>query len=367
VWMNRLPRSSSPGAEPASFPSGREFVKDLELYARSRELPVQEGVTVVAVERADDAYVITTSTGCHRSKSVVVASGAQRTPKIPALAAGVSGAIEQLHVADYRSPERLRAGAVLVVGSGQSGSQIAEELLEAGRRVYIATSRVGRLPRRYRGRDTLEWRVAMGFYDRTPETATDLEPVGAAIPLTTGVRGGHTLSLQQLARDGAVLLGRLTEASGSRVRFADDLAENVRFGDSFAEEVRRSIDGYIRCARIDAPPAEADPLEAPEPCLGLATPRELDLRSAGVRTVLWATGFSGDFRWLPRSTLDRNGRSAHDNGIGRSPGLYVIGLPWLSKRKSGIVYGVGEDAGHIAAHLARSGGRRRPLVRTAAH
>ena len=353
MWMNLLPGSSVTDAEPTRFPTGREFVEDLVRYVRSHDLPVHEGVEVVAVEPAGRAYVVKTPAGCYSSRSVVVAAGIQRTPQIPLLAGSLPIATEQLHTAHYRSPAALESGAVLVVGSGQSGCQIAEELLESGRRVYLATSRVGRLPRRYRGRDVLEWHAEMGFYDQTPDSLDDSEHLRAPLPITSGVRGGHTLSLQQFARDGVVLLGRLKGAARMRLRFADDLAANVQFGDEFANKLRRAIDEYIRREGIDAPPAEDDPVEAPQLRLGANPPRELDLPAAGVGTVLWATGFGGDFDWLTTPMLNRSGTPAHNNGIGRTRGLYVIGFPWISKRKSGIVYGVAEDARRIAAHVAK--------------
>jgi putative flavoprotein involved in K+ transport len=327
-------------------------VHGLERYAHLFGLPVLENVEVLAVEPGGGTFFVKTAAECFRTENVVVAAGIQRTPKVPTFAGSLSSSIVQLHTGSYRSPQALEPGAVLVVGSGQSGCQIAEELLEAGRRVYLATSRVGRLPRRHRGRDTLEWRCEMGFYDETTESFDDSEPLRAPIPIATGVRGGHTLSLQQFARDGAVLLGRLNGVADRRLRFASDLAENIRFGDEFAANVRRQVDEYIRRERIDARPGEADPVEASEPRLGDDPPLELDLRAAGVKTVIWSTGFTGDFDWLPTRMRDRNGVPAHTNGIGHYPGLYVLGFPWISKRKSGIVYGVGEDAGRIAQHIA---------------
>jgi putative flavoprotein involved in K+ transport len=351
LWMNRLPGSPEVEGDPTRFPSGVEFVATLEWYARFHGLPVLEHVEVLAVEQGAGTYLVKTSVAIYRSRSLIVAAGIQRAPKCPAVARDLSAAGEQLHSAAYRSPEALEPGAVLVVGSGQSGCQIAEELLEAGRRVYLATSRVGRLPRRYRGRDTLAWRCDMGFYDQTAESLDDFEPVRAPIPIATGVRGGHTLSLQQFARDGAVLLGHLDAVTGIRLRFAADLAEHVRFGDEFAAETRSMIDAYIQQERIDAPPAEEDPIEAPEPRLGVDPVRELDLRAAGIRTVIWATGFGGEFDWLPPAMRNRSGAPAHTIGIGHSRGFYVLGFPWTSKRKSGIVYGVEEDATRIAAHV----------------
>jgi putative flavoprotein involved in K+ transport len=352
VWMNLLPGASLTDPNPTRFPTRWEFVESLERYVEAQELPVHENVEVLAVEANRGTYVVDTSAGRFRARSVIVAAGAQRTPRIPAIARALPPAIEQLHAAGYRSPDRLPPGAVLVVGSGQTGCQITEELLEAGRRVYLATSRVGRLPRRYRGRDVLEWRCEMGFYEQTPASHETYESLRAPMPITSGVRGGHTISLQQFARDGASLLGRLHGAAGARLHFASDLCDNLRFGDEFAAEVRRTIDDYIRSRHIDAPPAEADPIEAVHPRLGRNTRTDLELRAVGIRTVLWATGFGSDFIWLPSSLLDRYGAPAHTHGIGRRPGLYAIGFPWLSKRKSGIVYGVAEDAGRIAQHIA---------------
>jgi putative flavoprotein involved in K+ transport len=352
VWMNRLPGAQLDDANPTRFATGRELVADLERYVESNELPVLEGSEVVAVRRSGGEFVVETVAERYRSRAVVVAAGIQRTPRVPTAADDLPNSIEQLHTGSYRRPEALEPGAVLVVGSGQSGCQIAEELLEAGRRVYLATSRVGRLPRRYRGRDTLEWRVEMGFYDQTPGALDESEPLGAPIPIATGVRGGHTLSLQQFARDGAVLLGGVTTVADTRVRLAADLAENVSFGDEFAAKVKSSIDEYVRRQGIDAPPAEDDPVEAPQPGLGSDPLRELELRSAGVTTVVWATGFGGDFDWLQTDMLDAAGAPAHAGGIGVTPGLYVLGFPWTSKRKSGIIFGVEEDARRLAPQIA---------------
>jgi putative flavoprotein involved in K+ transport len=196
----------------------------------------------------------------------------------------------------------------------------------------------------------------MGFYDQTKESLDNSEPLRAPIPIATGVRGGHTLSLQQFARDGATLLGGLEGVAGTRARFATDLAENVRFGDAFAAKVRGLIDGYVSREGIDARPGEDDPVEAPEPHLGTDPPRELDLHAAGVKTVIWATGFGGAFDWLPSTMLGQDGVPAHTHGVGQTPGLYVIGFPWVSKRKSGIIYGVEEDASRIAQHVAARAG-----------
>jgi putative flavoprotein involved in K+ transport len=350
AWMNRLPGSAQVESDPDAFPTGSEFVGELERYRRSQGLPVFENAEVLEVELRSGAYAVRTATEIYEARNLIVATGIQNVPKIPKLAGRLTGSVDQLHTSGYRSPEALEPGGVLVVGGGQSGCQIAEELLEAGRRVFVATSRVGRLPRRYRSRDSLDWLCEIGFYDRSAESFDETER-SAPIPIVTGVRGGHTLSLQQLARDGALLLGHLRDAKSTKVSLAADLAENIRFGDEFAAITRNSIDDYIEQQVIDAPSAVDDPVESPEPGLGVDPPRELDLHAEGITTVIWATGFGGEFNWLPAAVRDRTGLPAHSNGIGCSPGLYVLGFPWISKRKSGIIHGIAEDAARVATHL----------------
>ncbi len=353
VWMNGLPGSPEAEQDRDAFPTGSEYIEQLERYTRSQGLPVLENHGVVEVAVRSGVFAVKTPADIYRARNLIVANGIQNVPRIPSFGDNLTGSVEQLHTADYRSPDALEPGGVLVVGSGQSGCQIAEELLEAGRRVFVATSRVGRLPRRYRGRDSLDWLCAMGFYDRSAESFDESER-SAPIPIVTGVRGGHTLSLHQLARDGAVLLGHLRDASRTKVSVAADLADNVRFGDEFAAKTRRTIDDYIERQGIDAPPAVDDPVESPEPGLGVDPRSELDVHAEGIGTVIWATGFGGDFNWLPSALKDGNGVPAHTNGIGRTAGLYVLGFPWLSRRKSGIVHGIAEDASRIATHLSAS-------------
>jgi putative flavoprotein involved in K+ transport len=244
---------------------------------------VHTGVSVESVERTPDAYLVRTPSGTIRSASVVVAAGIQRVPRAPRLAAALPAYVHTLHGADYRSPDARPEGAVLVVGSAQSGAQIAEDLLEVGRRVFLATSRVGRLPRRYRGRQTVDWLADAGFYDTTPDSLGEAAARFAAQPLVSGTCGGHTLSLQQLARDGAVLLGRLEVVEGGRARFAGDLAANLRYGDESAAAIRRTIDERIAHSGVDAPPAERDPAE--RPIAPPDAPRERGLARAVISTL----------------------------------------------------------------------------------
>jgi putative flavoprotein involved in K+ transport len=239
---------------------------------------------------------------------------------------------------------------VLVVGSGQSGAQIAEELAEAGRRVFLATSRVGRLPRRYRGRDIMIWLLESGLLDVRREEVIRL---AGRIP-PRGVLGSeHTISLQGLGAQGIVLLGRLTGvADGGRLSFADDLEANVRFADEASDNSKRHIDDYIGRTGIDAPVSQPDPAETvawrrPDPAIN-----SLDLSPSGITSLVWCTGFKGDFSFmrLP-GALDAGGQPIHADGVGVLPGLYFAGLDFASTRKSGIILAITEEAPRLVEHL----------------
>ena len=352
TWMNRLPGDPTP-AEPGAFPSAPEFVVGLERYAFSQRLPVRDGVTVTAVEpdTTCDGLAVETGDGLIRARSVVVASGA-RVPRVPSMASTLPRSVLQLHTADYRNADGLPAGAVLVVGGAQSGVQIAEDLLDAGRDVYLATSPAGRLPRRYRGRDSFAWLVDDGFFD---ERRADGEAGPApASPQISGARGGQTLSYQHLQRRGATLLGGVADVSGSRVRLCDDLPRNAAFADAASEAFRDRIDRHIARLGAAAPPPQPDPADEPYPTRSLPHgPNELDLRRAGIATVIWATGFAADTRILPRPVVGERGEIVQRDGATALRGLFVAGQPWLRSRRSGTIYGVAADAPHIADLVAR--------------
>jgi putative flavoprotein involved in K+ transport len=255
----------------------------------------------------------------------------------------------QLHASQYRNPAALPGGGILVVGSGQSGGQIADELARAGRRVFLATSRVARVPRRYRGRDAHDWSQEMGLDEKRVDQASP-EDLEAAHPLLSGARGGYTLTLQQLARDGVDLLGRLLDIKGSTIYFGDDVAENVQFGDQAAADFRRSVDEYIDRTGVSAPCHDWDPAERPYRHLGHSR-LDLDIGSAGIGTVIWCVGFGPDTAWIDVPVLDNRGHIVSNGGICAIRGFYTLGAPWLTHRGSGILYGVGTDASRIARHL----------------
>lgn len=287
------------------------------------------------------------------AKNVIVASGIMQTPKYPPLRDQLPAWLTQLHTADYRNPSALPNGAVVVVGGGQSGCQIAEDLLAAGRDVYLCASRVGRLPRRYRGREFLEWWKENGFWDVTREQLEDPAIARAAQPIISGVgRYGHTLSLQQLARDGVTLLGRLEDIDGDRLLLDDKLAEYLAFADNASARFKTDIDDYIARAGLTSPPNDPDPADDPYDGTSITdAPTSLDLRAAGVSTVIWSTGFSTDFSWLHLPVLNEEALPVHERGISDVPGVYFLGFPWLHKRTSGIIRGIEEDAGFIAQNI----------------
>jgi putative flavoprotein involved in K+ transport len=357
--MTRLPGHTMADGTGRDFLPRAAVVSMLERFARG--LPVHAGTEVLSVTAGEDGYEVVTDLGQIKARAVVVAGGGQRRPVIPGLASGLAADIHQLDASRYRSPDAMPPGAVLVVGSGQSGAQIADELATAGREVLLATSRVPRVPRRYRGRDVHEWTVELGLYDQRTDAVADPAAFREPHPMLSGARGGHTLSYQQLARDGVRLLGRLAGAEGQSLRFGTDLAEHVRFADQRAAQFRQTVDEYIARTGIAAPPPEADPAERPFPWPERSA-EGLNARAERISTVLWCTGFAPDTGWLRVPVRMHDGTPAHTGGATAFPGLYVAGYPWLSNRGSGLLYGVADDAARIAQHIAMDALGRAPEI-----
>ena len=348
-WMTRLPGYRVAAGAARQFLPRDTVVSLLDGFARG--LPVQAGIEVLSVEARDRGYDLVTAAGRITARALVVAGGGQCRPLIPGLAAALPADIHQSDAGRYRNPGALPPGAVLVVGSGQSGMQIAAELAAADREVLLATSQVPRVPRRYRGRDVHEWGVELGLYDQPTEAVTDPAEFRRPHPMLSGAHGGQTLSYQQLARDGVRLLGRLTGAEGCTLRFGSDLTRNMQYADQGAEQFRRAVDEYVARAGIAAPPPDTDPAERPQP-QSAETAQTLDARAEHLSTVLWCTGFGPDTSWLRVPVLRPDGSVEHVRGVTAFPGLYVAGYPWLSSRGSGLLYGVAADAARIAQHIA---------------
>lgn len=359
-WMNRLPGEADAIEPPDAFIGRDAYIARLQDYADDHRIPVQTGIDVTAVSARsnDGTFVVSTDDGGGTSaieaRSVIVASGIQRVPSVPAIGQALPAGVRQIHAADYRRPAGLPTGAVLVVGSAQSGVQIAEDLLAAGRPVYLCTSAVARMRRRYRGRDTMEWLHAAGFFDVPPDRLPDPRMRFAKMPTTSGVgRFGHTVSLQSLAERGANLLGRPTSIEGDRLLLDDTVGANIAFGDQRSAEVNVEVEKIVQAMGPDAAALEPDPADAPHPDpMSVRSPRELDLDSAGVGTVVWATGFGGDLGYLGVPVFDERGTPVHQRGVAEVPGIYFLGFPWLSTRKSGIILGIDEDSAYIADRVA---------------
>jgi putative flavoprotein involved in K+ transport len=360
--MNDLSGLPYDGTEPDGFEGRDELVHYFQRYVEKFQLPVRTGVTVTSVEKTEDEKHFIARTrneqGVEESalgRTVVIACGIQRIPKFPPTRSRIPKGITQLHTADYRSAAALPPGAVVIVGSGQSGCQIAEDLLSAGRTVYLCTSKVGRAPRRYRGRDLLEWWIDMKFLDVTYASLEDKSISRASQPQISGLgRYGHTVSLQQLARQGVVILGRLLDVEGDTLLLGDEAAAHVRNGDEFSQKQKELVDAYLAKAGITPPPLEADPADEPDPRAECVSPlRKLNFREAGIGTIIWATGFTGDFSWIHLPILDAEGKLINQHEFSPARGLYFIGFPWLNSRKSGIIYGIKEDAHIVADAIAQ--------------
>ena len=352
-----LPGMAYPGDDPDAFLHRDEFAGLLAGYVERFGLPVVAQTEVMDVSRSDGRFLVATGNSAYASRWLVVASGGQNRPRIPAFAKAVSARLTQLHTADYRNPDQLPSGAILVVGSAQSGCQIAEDLVEAGRRVYLSTSRVGRIPRCYRGRDSFNWLAESGFLDHTIADLRDPAERYAAQPQTSGTHGGHTVSLPQLHRDGVTLLGSLVAADGERTQIAPNLADHTRFGDEMSARIRMMLDRYIEQAGIDAPPAAPDPAEAAGPDLPVPGPAALDLKAEGISSIIWCTGFGAGFSWLrvPQQFDERDEPVLREGISTTVEGLCFVGLPWQRTRKSGLICGVGEDAAHVVDAIRGTG------------
>lgn len=349
-WTCALPGAPYQGSDPDGYMGKDALVGFFEWYARTTGAPVREGIAARKL-RWDDAanrYMIDVGDDLIGARNVVVATGAYQRPKVPLEAREDLDGVVQLHSDAYRNASQLPNGAVLVVGSGQSGCQIAEDLREAGRDVYLSTSGAGWFPRRYRGRDNVWWREQMGFFEQTVDTLPSPKARMSAVPIQTGRDGGHDINLRTLAAMGVTLSGRFAGSDGRHVRTADDLDANLARSDDVARKLIGEIDAFIRERGISAPADETD-FFRPRPIRRVG---DIDLRRSGISTVLWATGYDFDFGWVEPPVFDEYGYPIQRQGVTPYPGLYFVGLHWMHTRGSGLIWGVGRDAEHIAEHIA---------------
>jgi len=344
-WMIQLPGAEYQGDQPDAFMDREQVVAYFEAYTKRYNLPVRYGVEVFSVEQYQDGFLVKTSQGDFRSANVVIAVGFYQQPRMPDFSKNCAPYIHQIHSAHYRNSEMLPAGPVLVVGSAQSGSQIAEELNESGRKIYLSVSTTGRFPRRYRGVDATMWMQKMGYFERTVDQLPSTQARFAASAHGTGKNGGHTINLHQFARDGITLFGRLRNIEGSHAYLAPDLHDNLAKADQFELGFVQEIDQYIQQNGLDVP-EETLPLLTDGFAQGQIL--ELDLKAAGIRNIVWATGYSRDFSWVRIPVFDSDGLPVHERGVTPITGLYFNGMPFLHSGKSGLLYGAAEDAAFIA-------------------
>ena len=341
-----LPGYPYDGPEPDAFMARDEIVSRFGTYASRIAAPVQSQTAVLRLDRAADGhYRATTTSGEVEARAVVVATGAYQKRHRPPQT--IDPAIVQMHTDQYRNPARLPPGGVLVVGAGQSGCQVVEDLLAAGRPTWVSAGSCGWIPRRYRGQDNVRWRQQMGVFDDTVEQLGHSLRL-ACPPMQTGVGWDRDINLRTLRAQGATLLGRFLAADGFTATFADDLNQSAARSDEAAVRFRAQVDDFIAANRIDAP------TEPPiQPSTGLPEPpTTLDLKANNIATVIWASGFRLDFEnWiaLPLNTVD--GYPEQTQGVSRHAGLYFMGLQLMHTRKSGLIFGVGEDAAHVAQHV----------------
>jgi putative flavoprotein involved in K+ transport len=341
------------GSDPHGFMLKDEIVSFLEGYAALVQPPVREGVAVTGVSPlAGGGFEVRSTDGIYTADKVIIAISGYHIPIVPRAGAAMPSSLLQVQSLDYRNPQDLPAGEILVVGSGQSGCQIAEDLHLAGRKVHLAVGDAPRAPRMYRGRDSTDWLEEMGHYDMPVEDHPSSEKVRQnENHYLTGRDGGREIDLRKFAQQGMKLYGMLAGIEGQTVRFQPDLSHHLDAADATYLRIRNTIDAYIERAGIDAP------VEAPyQPCWAPAEePLELDLAAANISTVIWCTGFRMDFSFIDVPVFDGRGYPAHNRGVSAHEGLYFIGLPWLHTWGFGAGFaGVARDAEHIVEDIAAS-------------
>lgn len=349
AWHDRFPNMTFDDIDPNSFATKDRIVTYFEAYADQIKAPIRCGVEVKSAEKKADGtgFRVETSQGVIEATNVVAATGPFQRPIIPAVVPQSAG-IVQVHSADYRNPGQLPEGAVLVVGAGSSGAQIADELLRAGKRVYLSVGPHDRPPLRYRGRDFCWWLGVLGLWDaKTREPG--MEHVTIAV---SGAHGGHTVDFRRFAARGMTLLGRAGSVNDGMMQIAPDLAKNIAGGDANYLSLLDAADAYVAKHGLDLPQEPEARKIDPDPACVTDPILALNLAEAGITSIVWATGFALDFGWLKADSFDAKGTPLHDRGVSQVPGLYFLGLAWLSRRASPFIWGVWHDAKYLADDIA---------------
>jgi putative flavoprotein involved in K+ transport len=349
AWHDRFPGMTFPGAHPDDFIPKEKVADYFAAYADMIAAPVRCGVEVTKVKRlaGRPGFKVETLQDAIEAKSVIVATGAFHHPVIPDLVPPDAGVL-QMHSNAYRNPGQLPEGAVLVVGAGSSGGQIADELLRAGRRVYLSVGPHARPPRAYRGRDYCWWLGVLGKWDAAAPT-----PGAQHVTISvSGANGGHTVEFRQYAARGMTLLGMAHAYKDGALTFRPDIAENLARGDADYLSVLDEADAYAARNGLDLPQEPQARVIEPDPPCVTDPIRAVNLREAGITTIVWATGYAFDYGWLEVGAFDETGKPIHQRGVSTEPGLYFLGLPWQSRRGSSFIWGVWHDARYLADQIA---------------
>jgi putative flavoprotein involved in K+ transport len=348
-WSVRLPDFPFPHHDPDGFSASRDILDYITAYAAFVAPPIRCGIAVTALRRDGNGtgFIAETSGGAIEADNVVVATGPYQRAIIPAALPEAIG-LYQVHASRYANPQQLPDGAVLVVGAGASGAQIAEELLRAGRRVYLSVGRHTRLPRRYRGHDLIWWLREMGI-DRTP---VEQRGPSRLLPVISGAYGGHTIDFRRFADEGVTLLGRIAKAHDGVLEIASDLADSLAAGDATYAGFLDRADAHVEAAKLNLPADAAARARRPDPPCVTAPLRHLELPAHGISAVIWATGYGVDFGWIDIPVFNPQGEPIHIRGISQVPGLYFLGLQWLARMNSSFLSGVGDDAAVLADDIA---------------
>ncbi len=358
-WQSRLPGQYYEGPDPDGYMQLGEVVDFIEKFAKVTSAPVLTDANVTSLRSRHDGYSVISSCGEVRCRAVIIASGACNQPAVPAIARGVPASVEQLTPFDYRNPDHLAEGGVLVVGASATGVQLAAELLHSGRRVTLSVGEHVRLPRTYRGRDVLWWMDASGIWDQRYDEIDDLTRARRLpSPQLVGTSERGTLDLNALAAMGAELVGRWADVRDGRALFSGGLRNMFTLADLKMGRLLDTFDSWAQDRGRDAEvgtPERLPPTRVPE-----AARLQLDLRSGEIRTIVWATGFHPDYRWLDVPVLDQKGQLRHDGGVVDGPGLYALGLPVLRRRKSTFIHGIEDDAREVVDHLVQYLAANRP-------
>lgn len=349
VWHDRFPNLEFKGNAPDEFVSKDRVADYIEEYADMVNAPVRTGVEVLAAAPLKNraGFRVETSDGMIEAMRIVAATGAFQHPVIPPIVPQDAHVV-QMHSAQYRNPDQLAEGAVMVVGAGSSGAQIADELNRAGRKVFLSVGPHDRPPRRYRGRDFVWWLGVLGLWDLAAQKP-GTEHVTISV---SGAYGGRTMDFRRLASEGVVLLGRTEKFSDGRLSFADDLGKNVAAGDANYMEMLDAADAYATAMGLDLPFEPEARQVWPDPACMTDPIHNLDFAKEGITTIIWATGFKQDFSWLKADAFDAKGAPIHQRGVSKVPGIYFLGLPWQSRRGSTFLWGVWHDAKFVADQIA---------------